>query len=83
MEGDRAISEYSAVSSIQAEREMVARVFANSRGMSRHAMSRERLRRLRQRAIDAGLLLLALGMVFFVLTFPLLVGLLVRAILGS
>jgi hypothetical protein len=77
------MSEYSAVSSIQAEREMVARVSANSRGTSRNAMSPERLRRLRQLAIDAGLLLLALGMVFFVLTFPLLVGLLVRAILGS
>jgi hypothetical protein len=73
------MSEYS----IQTVRGAAATVSTDSRCASRNAMSPERFRRLRQFAIDAGLLLLALGMVFFVLSFPLVVGLLVRGILRS
>ena len=74
---------YSAVTSIQAERGTTATVSTDLRRVSRNAMPPERLRRLRQFAIDGGLLVLALGIVLFVLSFPLLVGLIVRGILGS
>ncbi len=76
------MSAYSAVRSIQTERGTAAAVSTDSR-RARSAMSPEPFGKLRELAIDCGLLLLALGMVFFVLSFPLIFGLLVRAILGS
>ena len=77
------MSAYSAVRSIPAERGTAATVSTDSRVASRNWGSTERLRKLRELAIDGGCLLLAVGIVFFVLSFPLVVGLLVRGILGS
>jgi hypothetical protein len=46
-------------------------------------VSPERFGKLRELAIDGGCLLLAVGILFLALSFPLVVGLLVRGILGS
>jgi hypothetical protein len=76
------MSAYTAARSIQTERGTAAAVSTDSR-RARSAVSPERFGKLRELVIDGGCLLLAVGILFLVLSFPLVVGLLVRGILGS